>query len=84
MGAFRANFALPPEIVARTERLVKPRRRPIEQRGLAGRKRIFESHSQQGNEFGVRLVHELGTALGGRETAVWYDASGGLHGDDGS
>ena len=43
--------------------------------------RIFVSHSHQDNEFGVRLVADLRRALGD-ENAVWYDASGGLHGGD--
>jgi hypothetical protein len=44
--------------------------------------RIFVSHSHQDNAFGVRLVQDLRAALGGDEAAVWYDASGGLHGGD--
>src|SRR5690349_2515366 len=40
-GEFRANFALPPEVVARTERLVRTRLRPIERIGAASHKRIF-------------------------------------------
>lgn len=81
-GEFRANFALPPEVVARTERLVRSRLRPIERTGAVSHKRIFVSHSHQDNEFGVQLVHDLRLALGGREESVWYDTSGGLHGGD--
>jgi len=81
-GEFRANFALPPEIVARTEGLVRRRLQPIERSGAAGQKRIFISHSHQDNEFGVRLVHDLRLALGGKEESVWYDQSGGLHPGD--
>ena len=44
--------------------------------------RIFVSHSHQDNDFGVRLVPDLRVALGGDESAVWYDVSGGLHGGD--
>ena len=43
---------------------------------------IFVSHSHQDNAFGVRLVQDLRAALGGDESAVWYDVSGGLHGGD--
>ena len=81
-GEFRANFALPPEVVARTERLVRGRLRPIERTGAASHKRIFVSHSHHDNDFGTRLTHDLRLALGGREEAVWYDAAGGLHGGD--
>ncbi len=81
-GEFRANFALPPEVVARTERLVRGRLRPIELTGVMGHKRIFVSHSHQDNDFGKRLVHDVRLALGGREESVWYDASGGLHSGD--
>ena len=81
-GEFRANFALPPEVMARTERLVRGRLRPIERSGAEGNKRIFISHSHHDNDFGTRLAHDLRFALGGREEAVWYDAAGGLHGGD--
>lgn len=81
-GEFRANFALPPEIVARTEKLVHSRLRPIERAGAPSYKRIFVSHSHQDNDFGVRLVHDLRLVLGGREESVWYDKSGGLHPGD--
>ncbi len=81
-GEFRSNFALPAEIVARTERLVRGRLRPIEHVGRGSHKRIFISHSHQDNEFGLRLVQDLRKALGGREETVWYDVSGGLHGGD--
>jgi hypothetical protein len=81
-GEFRANFALPPEIAAHTERMVKGRLHPIERMGRASHKRIFVSHSHFDNDFGMRLVADLRAALGGREDAVWYDASGGLHGGD--
>jgi formylglycine-generating enzyme required for sulfatase activity len=43
--------------------------------------RLFISHSHADNEFGVRLADDLRRALGD-EQAVWYDASGGLHGGD--
>ncbi len=43
--------------------------------------RIFVSHSNKDNDFGVRLVEDLRLALGD-EDAVWYDARGGLHGGD--
>jgi TIR domain len=43
--------------------------------------RIFVSHSSKDNELGVRLVNDLRQAIG-REEAVWYDISGGLHGGD--
>ncbi|HEV2459809.1 MAG TPA: EVE domain-containing protein, partial [Ktedonobacterales bacterium] len=78
-GEYRANFALPPEVVARTARLVHVRLRPIEHSGVVGHKRIFVSHSHQDNDFGMRLVHDLRLALGGSEESVWYDTSGGLH-----
>lgn len=42
---------------------------------------IFISHSHADNDFGMRLTHDLRRALGD-EAAVWYDASGGLHGGD--
>lgn len=42
--------------------------------------RIFVSHSHKDNEFGLRLVADLRSALGGDESAVWYDAAGGLSG----
>src|SRR5262249_58618393 len=58
------------------------RLRPIERSGVAGHKRIFVSHSHQDNDFGVRLVHALRLALGGKEESVWYDQSGGLHAGD--
>jgi formylglycine-generating enzyme required for sulfatase activity len=45
-------------------------------------RRIFVSHSHEDNDFGVRPVGGLRAALGGDETAVWYDVSGGLHGGD--
>src|SRR5579884_897529 len=43
--------------------------------------RIFVSHSHKDNEFGVKLVEDLRRVLGD-ESAVWYDAKGGLHGGD--
>ncbi len=42
--------------------------------------RIFVSHSHVDDTFGRRLVADLRARLG--EDAVWYDASGGLHGGD--
>ncbi len=42
--------------------------------------RIFISHSHHDNAFGQQLVADLRGLLG--EDAVWYDASGGLHGGD--
>ncbi len=42
---------------------------------------IFISHSHQDDEFGVRLATDLRRILGD-DSAVWYDASGGLHGGD--
>jgi formylglycine-generating enzyme required for sulfatase activity len=42
--------------------------------------RIFVSHSHVDDAFGKRLVGDLRARLG--EDAVWYDASGGLHGGD--
>lgn len=47
-----------------------------------GQMRIFVSHSHVDNDFGLRLVEDLRDALGGDHDAVWYDASGGLHGGD--
>jgi hypothetical protein len=44
--------------------------------------RIFVSHSHVDNDFGIKLVQDLRRALGGGETAVWYDVAGGLHGGD--
>lgn len=38
------------------------------------------SHSHADNAFGLRLVGDLRARLG--DDAVWYDASGGLHGGD--
>ena len=43
--------------------------------------RIFISHSHKDNEFGVKLVEDLRRVLGD-ESAVWYDARGGLQGGD--
>jgi len=43
--------------------------------------RIFVSHSHKDNDFGVKLVDDLRRVLGD-ESAVWYDARGGLHGGD--
>src|SRR5579859_3927428 len=43
--------------------------------------RIFVSHSHADNDFGIRLVKRLRSALGD-ETAVWYDAAGGLGGGE--
>ena len=77
-GEFRANFALPPEVVARTERLIEGHLHPLEASGATSTKRIFVSHSHEDNAFGTKLVHDLRLALGGREEAVWYDTSGGL------
>ncbi|MFI5273174.1 MAG: tetratricopeptide repeat protein [Ktedonobacterales bacterium] len=44
--------------------------------------RVFISHSTRDNDFGLRLAADLRGALGGEESAVWLDASGGLHGGD--
>jgi formylglycine-generating enzyme required for sulfatase activity len=41
---------------------------------------IFISHSHHDNEFGLQIVQELRALLG--EDAVWFDASGGLHGGE--
>lgn len=41
---------------------------------------LFVSHSHHDDAFGQRLVTDLRAHLG--EDAVWYDASGGLHGGD--
>jgi tetratricopeptide (TPR) repeat protein len=46
------------------------------------RPRVFISHSSSDNGFGLRLAADLRQALGGDETSVWYDASGGLQGGD--
>jgi hypothetical protein len=78
-GQFRANYALPPEVVARTQHVVRGRLRPIERSGATGHKRIFVSHSHQDNDFGMQLVQDLRHAVGGREESVWYDTAGGLH-----
>src|SRR5437763_14386593 len=43
--------------------------------------RIFVSHSSKDQDFCLRLVDDLQTVLGD-ESAVWYDARGGLHGGD--
>jgi outer membrane protein assembly factor BamB len=43
--------------------------------------RIFVSHSHKDNDFGIRLIADLRAALGD-DAAVWYDASGGLHGGE--
>lgn len=43
--------------------------------------RMFVSHSSKDNEFGAKLVQDLRHIVGD-EDAVWYDASGGLHGGD--
>jgi hypothetical protein len=43
--------------------------------------RIFISHSQEDNPFGLKLVQDLRWALRS-ESTVWYDASGGLSGGD--
>jgi hypothetical protein len=39
------------------------------------------SHSRADNTLGIRLAEDLRRALGD-PTAVWFDASGGLHGGD--
>jgi tetratricopeptide (TPR) repeat protein len=44
--------------------------------------RVFVSHSTLDNEFGLRLAGDLRKALGGEESSVWFDASGGLRGGD--
>lgn len=49
-------------------------------RDLSETPRIFVSHSHTDDEFGLRLVADLGGRLG--DDAVWYDSSGGLHGGD--
>src|SRR5579884_4226333 len=54
---------------------VGPERRP-----RMASPRIFVSHSHVDDTFGRRLVADLRARLG--EDAVWYDASGGLHGGD--
>lgn len=81
-GEFRANFALPPEVVARTEQLIARRLRPIEKVNRSGYKRIFVSHSHHDNDFGIQLVKDLRLALGGQEDSVWFDAAGSLHPGD--
>ncbi len=43
--------------------------------------RLFVSHSHTDHEFSVRLVEDLRRVLGD-ESAVWYDARGGLKGGD--
>lgn len=43
--------------------------------------RVFMSHSHLDDEFGLRLAADLRRILG-EESAVWYDASGDLHGGD--
>src|SRR5207248_9356081 len=43
--------------------------------------RIFVSHSNNDNDFGVQLVKDLRRILAD-ETAVWYDSQGGLLGGD--
>lgn len=43
--------------------------------------RVFVSHSHTDDEFGFKLIADIRRALGD-ETAVWYDASGGLDGGD--
>jgi hypothetical protein len=72
----------PATVAARLERLIAGRLRPIGASADAADKRIFVSHSHKDNDFGVRLVEDLRTALGGGDETVWYDASGGLHGGD--
>ncbi len=42
--------------------------------------RIFVSHSNVDNAFGLQLIADLRARLG--DDAVWYDQSGGLHGGD--
>ncbi|SRR5712691_8826601 len=43
--------------------------------------RIFISHSSKDHPFCLQLVDDLQRVLGD-ESAVWYDARGGLHGGD--
>jgi TIR domain len=43
--------------------------------------RIFISHSHADNDLGIRLKQDLCRSLGD-DTAVWYDADGGLHAGD--
>ncbi len=81
-GIQGTNFHPPADVVTRTEQLVKGRLRPIGASETTVDKHIFVSHSHKDNEFGVRLVQDLRTALGGQEDTVWFDASGGLHGGD--
>lgn len=44
--------------------------------------RIFVSHSQKDDVFGIRLVRDLKAELTDDPAAVWYDAEGGLHGGE--
>src|SRR2546423_10759880 len=43
--------------------------------------RIFVSHSHKDNDFGFRLVQDLRRLIGD-DSAVWYDARGGLQGGE--
>lgn len=43
--------------------------------------RVFISHSNEDNSFGTKLAQDLRGALGD-DTAVWYDALGGIKGGD--
>lgn len=51
------------------------------ERGKRQPVRIFVSHSHKDDAFGRRLVGDLRAVLG-EDSAVWYDASGGLRGGD--
>src|SRR5258706_7006318 len=43
--------------------------------------RIFISHSNEDNSFGIKLAQNLRDTFG-EDTAVWYDALGGIKGGD--
>ena len=78
-GALAASFRLPSErAVVRAWKQIKRNKRLFL---IESSFRIFVSHSHKDNDFGFKLVQDLRRVLGD-ETAVWYDARGGLHGGD--
>jgi hypothetical protein len=81
-GVRRTNIALPAEVAALTEQLVRPRLHRIEHIATAGRRFIFISHSHADDKFGLQLANDLRRALKGGPDTVWYDSSGGLQGAD--
>jgi hypothetical protein len=81
-GVRRTTFALPPDVAALTEQLVRPHMRRIEHVASAGNRLVFIGHSHADDSFGMKLADDLRHVLGGGLDTVWYDSSGGLQGGD--